>query len=182
MELVHKAEKALEGPLKAVPPLPKDAKKGLASILPWLALAFGILQLLAAWWLYDWARDADKFVQWANDWLRATGADTVNAGLTVWVWIAVAVLVVDAVILLLAFPRLQKKQKGGWDLLLLGSLINLVYGVVSLFIDGRGGIGSLIWTLIASFIGFYLLFQVREFFGGKRLESSAGSSEKKEDK
>lgn len=167
MELVHKAEKALEPVFKGLPALPKETKKGLASIMTWLALAFGILQLLAAWWLYDWAKTADSYVDAANSFLRAYGADTINSGLTFWVWVAIAFLVIDAIILLVAFPKLKNRLRGGWDLLFLGALVNLLYGVASLFIDGRGGIGSLVWTIVASGIGFYLLFQVREFFGGK---------------
>lgn len=182
MELVHKAEKALEAPIGSLPPLPKDAKKGLASIFPWLALIGGVLQALAAWWLFDWARTADRFVDLANSWARAYGVETVNSGLTLWVWIAVVVLAIDAVILLLAFPKLQKKEKAGWDLLLLASLINLIYGVVSLFIDGRGGLGSLIWTLIVSAVGFYLLFQVREYFGGKAVKAVAKTDDSGEKK
>ncbi len=173
MELVHKAEKALEGPFASLPPLPKDARKGLAGIWPWLALIAGILQLVAAWGLYTWARDIDKWVEWANSWSASVGGPTTNSGLTLWVWIAIIVLVVDAVILLVAFPKLQKKQKAGWDLLFLAALINLVYGIVSLFIDGRGGISGLFWALLGSAIGFYLLFQVREFFGGKALKSNS---------
>lgn len=167
MELVHKAENALEEPFNSLPPLPKDARKGLAGIMPWLALLGGVLQLASAWWLYDWARVADSWVDAANRLSAAFGVAPVNAGLTVWVWIAIAVLAVSGALLLLAFPKLQKKAKAGWDLVFLGALINLVYGIVSLFVDGRGGFGSLLGALIGSAISFYLLFQVREFFGGK---------------
>lgn len=176
MEIVHKIEKSLEQPFKALPSLPNDTKKGLASIWPWLALIAGVLQLLATWSLYTFARDVNRWVDVANEWSVAFGGGRVaNSGFTVWVWIAIVVLAVDAIILLVAFPKLQKKQKSGWDLLFLAALINVVYGVVSLFIDGRGGAGSLLFSLIGSAIGFYLLFQVREYFGGNKLanESSA---------
>lgn len=175
MELVHKAEKALEPLFSGLPSLPKDTKKGLAGIWPWLALIAGVLQLLAAWWLFDWARNADKWIDATNTFLRAYGADTINSGLTAWVWIGIILLAIDGVILLLAYPKLKNGKKLGWDLLFLGALINLVYGVASLFIDGRGGLGSLLWALIGSALGFYLLFQVREHFGGKAIESSTKS-------
>jgi len=45
-----------------------------------------------------------------------------------------------------------------------GALINAVYGVVRIFSDYGGGIGSLIWALIGSVIGLYFLFQAREYF------------------
>lgn len=173
MELIRKIEKSLEGPFQSLPPLPKEAKEGLAKFWPWLALFAGILQLLAAWWLYDWANSFNDVAEWANRYSEALGGPSIaNGGLSFWVWIGIIVLAVDAVILLLAFPRLQKKQRSGWDLLFLAGLLNLLYGVVSLFIDGRGGLGSLLWALIGSAIGFYLLFQIREFFGGKPLNTA----------
>ncbi len=171
MEVVNKAEKALEGPFSSLPVLPKDASKGLAQIVPWLALIGGVLQLASAWWLYDWARTVNEWTEAANRFSAAFGGGRVNAGLTVWVWLAVAVLAVSGVILLAAFPKLQKKAKAGWNLLLLGVLIYLAYGVVSLFIDGRGGVGSLLGVLIGFAISTYLLFQVREYFGGKALQA-----------
>lgn len=179
MELVHKAEKALEEPIGALPALPKETRRSLAVIWPWLALVAGILQLLAAWWLFDWARELEKYSEWADRLTVSYGVSADNTGLTVWVWLAIIVLVIDAIILLAAFPKLQKKQKAGWDLLLLGALINLVYGIVSLFIDGRGGFSGLFGALVGSAIGFYLLFQVREYFGGGTIKAS---STKKKDK
>lgn len=173
MQFVHKIEKSLEGVFESLPPLPKEVKQVLAKIWPWLALIAGVLQLLAAWGLYNWARKFNDLSEWANRFSEALGGPAVaNRGVTFWVGLGVVVLVIDAIILLLAFPRLQKKQKSGWDLLFLGGLLNLVYGIVSLFIDGRGGLGGLFWALLSSAIGFYLLFQVREYFGGKALKST----------
>lgn len=168
MDLVHKAEKALEPPIASLPPLPKDAKKFLAGLFPWLALISGIFQLLGAWWLYDAYRRAGEYIDVLNRWAGAYGY---NEGLTAWVWLAVIFLIIDGIILLMAFPKLQKKEKAGWDLLLLAALINVVYGVITLFIDGsRGGLGNLIWTLLWSGVGLYILFQIRESFGGKALK------------
>lgn len=170
MDLVHKAEKAMEPAFKSLPPLPKDLKKGIADITPWLALIGGVLQLLAAWWLYRWASAANELVEWANRLSAAYGGPTTSR-MTFWVWLGVASLVISGVIMLLAFPRLQKRQKAGWGLLFLGALFNVVYAVISLFIDGRGGVGSLLWTLLMSAVGFYVLFQIREHYGGKALNS-----------
>jgi hypothetical protein len=78
----------------------------------------------------------------------------------------VAVLAVEAVILLLAFPKLQKRQRAGWDLLFLGALINVVYAVLQIFTYQRG-VGSFIMSLIGSALGFYLLLEVKSKFSGK---------------
>lgn len=180
MEFVKKAEKSLEEPFGALPALPKETRKGLAAIWPWLALIAGILQVAAALSLYNWAKRTEPIAEWANKVSEAYGGGAVSTGFTLWVWLGLAFLLIDGIILLVAFPKLQRKEKAGWDLLLLAALINLAYGVASLFIDGRGGVSGLIGSLVGSAIGLYLLFQVREFFGGKAVVSVPAS--KKETK
>ena len=76
------------------------------------------------------------------------------------------VLVVEGVLFLLAFPKLQKRERKGWDLLFLAALLNVAYSVLTIFIDGRG-FGSFLVNLVGSAIAFYLLFQVKSKFGGK---------------
>jgi hypothetical protein len=65
------------------------------------------------------------------------------------------------VILLMAYPHLVKRARRGWDLLFLGSLLNVVYSLVSVFIDGRG-FSNFLLSLVGSAIGFYLLFQIKD--------------------
>ena len=76
-------------------------------------------------------------------------------------------LVVSAAIMLLAFSPLRAHLKRGWDLLLLGALVNLVYGIVMAFDRSYGGFSSLVSALIGSAIGLYFLFQVREYYGAQ---------------
>lgn len=166
MELVKKAEKALEPLFSGLPNLPAETRKALANIATWLALVSGVLQLLAAWWLYQSAKVADNYLEAYDRLVRATTGSSVNTvDISIWVWLGVAVLVVDAIILLVAFPKLKAKMRSGWDLLFLGALVNVVYGVLTLFVDtARGGFGSLVLSLLASAVGFYLLFQVKGQF------------------
>lgn len=153
---------------KGAPALPDNAKKSLVDAWPWIALVFGILQLLAAWGLWGITRFVDRINDATNSLsLYYTGR---SAGLSAMdknvIYLALIVLLVDAVILLLAFPELKKRTKKGWDLLFLGSLINVVYAVVSVFIHNRG-VSSFIFSMISSIIGFYLLFQVKDKYGHK---------------
>jgi Na+/melibiose symporter-like transporter len=152
----------MEGWFKAAPKLPENGKEGLAKAFPWIALIFGVLQLWAAWGLWVVYDRADRVLDLFSVYYDVgyTGMDRTM------IFVGIAVLAIDAVILLMAWPKLSKRERGGWDLLYLGALLNLVYAVVSLFIDNRG-VGSFIFSLIGSAIGFWLLFQVREKFGGK---------------
>lgn len=163
MELVKKAETALAGVYKGAPKLSASAKESLVKVWPILALIFGILQLWAAWALYDLIRLADRvntvFGAYLSNYSVYSGKDKF------FIYLSLIVIVVDAVILLMAYPKLAKRQKSGWNLIFLGALLNVAYGVLNLFISSRG-FGSLLGTLVGSAIAFYLLFQVREKYTG----------------
>jgi len=84
------------------------------------------------------------------------------------VWLALGVLLVEAILYLLAFPATRDRKKSGWDLMFYAALVNIVYAVVVLF-SNYGGIGSLLGSLIGSAIGLYLLFQIRASYLKKQL-------------
>ncbi len=159
MEMVKNAEKSLEGLYKGAPKLPNNAKESLVKVWPWLALIFGVLQLLAAWGLYDLTRAVSRVSTYFGTVLD------VNIGYSgkdkFFIYLGIVVLVVDAVIMLKAYPKLVKRVKSGWDLLFLGSLLNVAYSLVNLFIRGRG-MGDFFMSLVGSAIAFYLLFQVKD--------------------
>ncbi|HEY5668024.1 MAG TPA: hypothetical protein VIR03_02545 [Candidatus Saccharimonadales bacterium] len=165
--LLNKIEQVLEPIFKSLPPLPKGAKDWLAKAWPILAVVFGVLQLVAAWSLWHAGRSVNELVDITNDWARAYGVHSNVAHLSVFYWLALIFLVVDAVILLAAFPALQARRKSGWDLLFLGAILNLVYGVFSVLDADFGGAGKLVSALIGSAIGFYVLFQMRDVYSGK---------------
>jgi hypothetical protein len=79
------------------------------------------------------------------------------------IYLGLITLVSEGTVLLLAFSPLKAKMRKGWDLVFLAALINLAYAVISIFISERG-IGSSFGSLIVSAIGFYLLFQIKDFF------------------
>ncbi len=168
MGALAKLEDSIGKIFKDLPQLPDSTKEGLAKVWPWLALIGGVLQLFAALALWRLASWADRVTDLANSlsvYYSGYTAGPSSFDKTV-IYLGVAMLVVEAVILLMAFPKLQKRERGGWNLLFLAGLINLVYGVVQIFTFERG-IGSFVMSLIGSAVVFYLLFQVREKFGGR---------------
>lgn len=165
MSALQKAEESLGKLFKDLPPLPDSSREGLAKVWPWLALIGGVLQLFAALALWRLASWADRVTDLANSLsVYYTGYTTGPTGLekTV-IYLGVVMLVVDAVILLMAFSKLRLRQRAGWNLLFLASLINLVYGVLQIFTFQRG-FGSFIFSLLGSAVVFYLLFQVKDKF------------------
>jgi hypothetical protein len=163
MQALKGLETTMAGWFKNAPKMSDSSKETLVKIFPWLALAGGILQLLGALSLWRWARVADDYVDYANSLSRAFGGDDVaSTRMDMWIWIGLIVLIVQAVVLLLAFPKLQRREKSGWDLLFLSGVIGVVYAIVSVFMEYRGGVGGLIFNLLISAVIFYLLFAARD--------------------
>ena len=165
MKVVNQADALIAPLFKSAPKLSDKAKDTLASWWPWIALIVGVIQLFDAWALWKLASATNALTDYANQVSRAlTGK---SAGISSFdknmIYVGVVLIAVDAVILLMAFPKLQKRLKAGWDLLFLGALVNLAYAVFSIFINGRG-VGSFISSLIGSAIAFWLLYQVRDRF------------------
>ena len=160
---MQQLEKPLENAFKSVPPLPENARKGLATALPWLALLGGVLSLVGAWNLYRLTTIADQYLSGIYN---AFGYTAPLAGVTATAWVAIIVLVVQAVMLLVAFPALRANKKSGWNLVFWADLLMVVYTVVTDLFSGYVNIGSFIVYLLGTAVGLYLLFQVRPYFTG----------------
>ena len=138
--------------------LPENVRKWLADNVWWLTLVGGVLSLLGAVSAWNAAHFADSYLSMA----RSVGVQVQN-NLGIMFYLAIGVMVAEGVLYLLAFQKLQKHQKAGWNLLFYVSLLSLVLAVLYLFVPGYGA-GSLVGTIIGTFIGWFLLFQVRKYF------------------
>jgi hypothetical protein len=146
---------------RRAPTMPAGGKKFFVEFLPWLALLGGVLSLLAAWSLWHWARYASQAAEFVNNLAAVYGTDRIDTNrFTLGIWLAIAVLVVEGVLYVLAFNDLRRHHKDGWNKLFYALLINIVYGVVVMFTD-YGGVGSLVGSLIGAAIGMWILFQIR---------------------
>lgn len=146
--------------------LPKNAKKTLAGAWWWIALVLGVLQLWAAWALWQAAHyldPIDRTVDAVNEYF---GYTVIDNDLNMFYYLAIVVVVIDAFILLLAAPQLKAFKKSGWTLLYYSLLVNVVYGFVRLFSDVGGGPMPLLWTLVMTLVTGFFIFQVRDHFKG----------------
>lgn len=154
-----------------LPKIPENGRKLIVEWAPWISLIIGGFGLLSALWLWQWANEADKYVDLANQLSRAynVNAPTVER-LGPALWLALAVLVVQSVLQLAAFPGLKaRSKKRGWNLLFYSALLSVAYGVVSAFTNYGGA--SLIGTLLGAAIGFYILFQIRGHYSEERVNA-----------
>ncbi len=127
--------------------LPKGAKDVLVSLAPWLALIGGILGILGALAVFGLGSIFGPLALYGGVAYAGTYYTTYL--------VSSVVLGVSGLIDLLAFPGLQKRSIKGWRWLFYGELIWAVSALVKF---------DLVGLIIGSLIGFYLLFQVREYY------------------
>lgn len=158
-------EKWLDETYKKLPiQLPEGARKWLADNAWWLTLIGGILSLWGAWGFWQAGHYLSSWARWADEVNRAYGVNTSSTtDLSVMWYVALAAMLVQAVLYLLAFSKLKEHKKSGWNLLFYSSLVSLVMGIVYIFVPGYGA-GSLIGVAIGAIIGWFFLFQVRGKF------------------
>jgi hypothetical protein len=166
MKQVEQAEKSLSGLFKDFPPLSKDARESIVKIMPVLALVFGVLQIIAGYYVWRLANLADRIADAVNSYAAFYTVPTthISAFDRTVIYLGAVVLVIEGIIGLMAYKELSKRSARGWDLLFLAALLNVAYAVVAIFIQGRG-FGSFIMSLVGSAIGFYLLFQIKSAYG-----------------
>lgn len=140
--------------------LPKAAKEWIVKVSPWLALVGGVLSLWAAWAFWQAGHSINAVVDWVNTWSAAYGGTATASRLGFAWYLSLVVLVVQAALMLLAFPGLRDRKKNGWNLVFYSTLVALVVGVVNIFVTGYG-FGSFIGSLIGAAISFFILFQIR---------------------
>jgi hypothetical protein len=121
------------------PNLPVNAREMLVKVAPWIALIFGILGVLAGLAAFGLSPLALFGGVGASGFLLLTGVLTIAS----------------SVLMLMAFPKLQTRQMGGWTLLFWSEVINVVASLLG---------GNIVGALIGAVIGFYLLFQVKSYY------------------
>lgn len=168
MERIKVLEDKLAGVFKDLPALPKNAKETIVQYWPIAAVVFGLLQLWVAYGLWDLLDKYNKVSDLVDSFAQYyTGA---SAGLSslekTSAYLGIAVLLISGVLMLLAAAPLQKRARKGWDLLFLAVVVQVAYSVVSIF-TVEGGVGSFLANLVGAAVGFYFLFQIREYYGKK---------------
>lgn len=142
--------------------LPSGARTWIADNSWWLAIIGGVVSLWGAWSFWQIGHYLSGLNQLANEMARLSGS-SYSTDLGVMWYVALAGLVVEGVLLLLAVPLLKDHKKTGWDLLYYVSLVSLFVGLVYLFVPGYG-VGSLIGSLLGAAISWFFLFQIRSRF------------------
>lgn len=150
---LNKLEKLLENYFitKAPWQIPAGGKDVIVKLIPWLNLVLLILLLPALLVIFSLG--------------TAIGVLTPTVGVTIGplYYLALLVLLVQAVMMAIALPGLFKGLRSGWQLIYYATLISIAYAVVD-WIARPATVGGFLWSLITSGISLYILFQVRDHY------------------
>lgn len=138
---------------KTLPKLPSNIVEFLVKVVPYLALIGAILSIIGGPLLALFGTLASLL--------------TLSPLLMVWTIVSMLVLVATAILMFMAFQPLQNRDMKGWMYLFWAQVLGLAQIVLSL-LGGQGG--SLVVSLIVTAFWFYVLFQMRSYYGAGALK------------
>jgi len=143
--------KALAKPLEDLyakaPALPNNVREVLVKIAPWLSLIFGVLTVLTG------VAALGLFTA-----LSPFAAMYGGVGYSAFTIVYAVVVLIEGVVMVLAFSPLKARKVRGWNLLFWSEILALVSSLVTL------SVGNVIGALIGAAIAFYILFQMRSYY------------------
>lgn len=171
-------EKSLVKISNSLPPLPKKVIDWLYENIWWIVAivaALGALSVLSSiGWLGLLFTDLYMIMTRAHGPVGMGTPVLMMIGSVLFACLSIAATVVAG----MAIVPLKEKQKRGWDLLFVASLISAVVAALFVLSSGWGLLPNLFNTALGLAIGWYFLFQIRSRYtaGPKKVSSKRSSS------
>lgn len=170
METVQKIESVLQNWLKPLPHLPTEWRKWLATNVWWLTMIMVVLSVLGVLGMAGALLTALSIFG-LNATFYGVYAHQVYTGLWMvstlvsFVFMVATILAAGA-----AVNPLREQKKRGWELLLLANVISIASAAVSAVLNFSvyNFVANVFGVFVGAVISFYLLFEVREYFGAKK--------------
>lgn len=143
--------------------MPEGGRTWIANNIWWLALAGGVFSLIGAWNAWRTTQYVSQLGTYLDEVARQYGTPTVQSSFGLTYYLALAAMVAQGVLMLMAFQKLKAHQKAGWNLVWYSSLISLAIGVLYIFTPYYG-VMSLVMVAIGVAIGWWVMFQIRGKF------------------
>ncbi len=131
--------------------IPPNGREWIVKAAPWIDLILLILLLPAILAIFSLGSLVGVF------------APAVGVAIGPLYYLALIVLLVQAVVMAVALPGLFKRKRSAWKLLFWATVVSIVYGLVG-WVGTPTAVGSLLWSLISAVISLYVLFQVRDHY------------------
>lgn len=159
--------------------IPTGGRKLIAQWAPWISLVVGLLSLLSALSLWHFANRANEIIGYANEFGRAYGVQTQVESISFFVYVSIIFIVIQGVLMVVAFKGLLDKNKSkGWNLLLYSMFASIAYTFFSLFVDHYRSVGSSLFGIIGIVIGLYILAQIRDQYKDSSSPSPKSTNKK----
>lgn len=139
--------KVLDDSYAKLPALPKGATDFIVNIAPWLSLIFGVLSILVGVSAFGFLAVLSPFAA-----VSGAGAYAITGLLSS------IVLLVEGVIMVVAFPALKKRAQKGWNLLFWSLVLSVLSSVLTLNVFG------VVQSVVGALIGYYFLYQMRSYY------------------
>lgn len=165
MSINNQLETSLDSLFGKAPRLSVAAKRSVVSVWPVLAAVLALSQILAVmglWYLSRSMQEVSRQAVVLKDLIDGPLPTSGQADYML-VYAGMAVLAVSAFLFIAALPELRKRTPRAFFLVAAAIFFNILYGILMLFIEGRGVYGFLI-SIIGSTAGLYLLYQTKQFF------------------
>ncbi|MFO0955019.1 MAG: hypothetical protein U0526_00535 [Candidatus Saccharibacteria bacterium] len=134
--------------------MPEEWRKNLVNWIPWINLVIGILFLPLALAAIGLA----GFVSVA---LNTTGYNASPL-----IMFSGVILLVSVALLIFTFPGMKARKLSTWKIIFWADIIYFAYGIVNAIGYGISGgvIMNIIWSVIGTAIGLYVLFQIKHYY------------------
>lgn len=127
---------------KKLPNLPKNIQEFIVMVAPWAALIFGILGVIGGISALGLFSAYSPIVMGMTYYNSGVGMVSLLLGLA------------SSVLLLMAFPGLNKKKMGGWNWLFWSEVVSVISAIVIFSVGG----------IVFSLVGLYLVFQIKSYY------------------
>lgn len=132
--------------------VPVKAKDVIVKIAPWVTLVVALLSLPAIFAIFT-----------ISTYVGSVYGAYVMSSVGPMYYVAIALLVVEVVLMVLSIAPLMKQKRQGWLLVFYSSTISIAYSIIGAFSYGFNPVG-LLTGLISAAISYYVIFQIRSYY------------------
>lgn len=149
----------VEAPFRQLPHIPAGVSRFLANLMPWASILVGLFSLFSVLALTPLIFGASTLINSLSVMVDSTPYLIGNINPIYYVLSAV-LLLMDGLLLLVAFPALRRKELRGWALVFWSNVVSSIHTLVGMAFAGDEIVTGLLGILIA----FYVLFEVKKWF------------------
>jgi hypothetical protein len=131
--------------------IPPNGREWIVKAAPWIVLVLLILLLPAILAVFSLGTLVGVF------------SPAVGVAVGPLYYLALIVLLIQAVVMAVALPGLFKRKRSAWKLLFWATIVSITYGLVG-WVGTPTDVGGLLWAAISAVISLYILFQVRDHY------------------